>query len=161
MTDKPNPVTLTGKRIMKELNELKTHQIFKILKMDDLSLMIIVFKGPPNTPYEDGHFQVELTFINYPFKVPKMKFITKIYHPNVTETGEICEEPFRDWSAQNKIVDALSILYQIVTKPDTSSPLREDVAKLYIDNPKSFEKEALNHTKTFAIPTQETKKCFI
>jgi len=50
--------------------------------------------GPKGSPYEGGKFVVNLDYTdNYPFKCPKIKFVTKIYHPNIkTEEGEICAE---------------------------------------------------------------------
>jgi len=37
---------------------------------------------------------------NYPFKPPKCRFLTKIYHPNVKkETGELCKEMYEnEWN---------------------------------------------------------------
>jgi len=43
------------------------------------------FAGPPGTPYEGGEFVVDIKLPdNYPFMPPRMKFITKIWHPNVS-----------------------------------------------------------------------------
>ena len=48
--------------------------------------------GPDGTPYEGGVFDVDIVIpAEYPFEPPKMKFITKIWHPNVSsQTGAIC-----------------------------------------------------------------------
>ena len=48
--------------------------------------------GPEGTPYEGGVFDVDIWIPSgYPFEPPKMKFITKIWHPNVSsQTGAIC-----------------------------------------------------------------------
>lgn len=49
-------------------------------------------RGPQGTPYEGGVFEVDIEIPKqYPFEPPKMKFITKVWHPNVSsQTGAIC-----------------------------------------------------------------------
>ena len=47
--------------------------------------------GPASSPYEAGKFEVNIKFPEqYPFKPPDFKFKTPIYHPNITESGEVC-----------------------------------------------------------------------
>ena len=54
--------------------------------------LIGTITGPEGTPYEGGVFDVDIIIpTEYPFEPPKMKFITKIWHPNVSsQTGAIC-----------------------------------------------------------------------
>jgi ubiquitin-protein ligase len=54
--------------------------------------LIGTITGPSGTPYENGVFDVDILIDGeYPFVPPKMKFITKIWHPNVSsQTGAIC-----------------------------------------------------------------------
>ena len=49
-------------------------------------------KGPQGTPYEGGIFEIDIRIPKqYPFEPPKMKFNTKIWHPNISsQTGAIC-----------------------------------------------------------------------
>lgn len=43
------------------------------------------FQGPPDTPYEGGRYEVDIRITSeYPFKPPEMRFITRIWHPNVS-----------------------------------------------------------------------------
>lgn len=48
--------------------------------------------GSQGTPYEGGVFDIDIVIPQqYPFEPPKMKFITKIWHPNISsQTGAIC-----------------------------------------------------------------------
>jgi ubiquitin-conjugating enzyme E2 D/E len=41
--------------------------------------------------FAGGKFIVELDFNdNFPFQAPKIKFLTKVYHPNISKEGGIC-----------------------------------------------------------------------
>ncbi|RCH83067.1 hypothetical protein CU097_001539, partial [Rhizopus azygosporus] len=48
--------------------------------------------GPIESPYEGGTFLLDIKLHeNHPFQPPQIKFITKVYHPNVSsQTGAIC-----------------------------------------------------------------------
>jgi ubiquitin-conjugating enzyme E2 S len=56
--------------------------------------------GPKETPYEGGIFRVKILVNNeFPYTAPKGIFMTKIYHPNVSEKGEICVNTLKkDWN---------------------------------------------------------------
>ena len=41
-------------------------------------------------PYNKGAFKIEINFpAEYPFKPPKITFVTSIYHPNIDEKGQV------------------------------------------------------------------------
>jgi ubiquitin-protein ligase len=59
------------------------------------------FRGPPETPYEDGTFTVKLSYpLNYPFKPPKLRFTHPVFHPNISANGQSVDWlPLKDgWS---------------------------------------------------------------
>ncbi|EJK43673.1 hypothetical protein THAOC_37858, partial [Thalassiosira oceanica] len=66
--------------------------------------------GPEGTAYEGGVFEVDILISKeYPFEPPKMKFTTKIWHPNVSsQTGAICLVSWTTWcfipSAQRRLL---------------------------------------------------------
>lgn len=51
------------------------------------------------TPYAGGRFNVKLVLgKDFPHTPPKAYFLTKIFHPNVASSGEICVNTLkRDW----------------------------------------------------------------
>lgn len=51
----------------------------------------VVISGPEDSPFEGGRFKLELFLpVEYPMAAPKVRFITRIYHPNVDKLGRIC-----------------------------------------------------------------------
>lgn len=43
------------------------------------------------SPYEGGKFKVELFLPDeYPMAPPKVRFMTKLYHPNIDKLGRVC-----------------------------------------------------------------------
>ena len=58
-------------------------------------------RGPQDTPFENGVFEMSInTSKLYPMEPPKIKFITKVFHPNVHfKDGTICLDILkREWS---------------------------------------------------------------
>lgn len=50
-----------------------------------------VIFGPQDTPFEDGTFKLSLEFTEeYPNRPPSVKFVSKMFHPNVYADGSIC-----------------------------------------------------------------------
>ena len=85
------------KRLSKEMQDLNASPLEGVaidLVSDQLTHWNVHITGPEDTPYAGGRFTVSIDFSdNYPFKCPKVQFVTKIYHPNIkTETGEICAQ---------------------------------------------------------------------
>ena len=82
---------MAQKRINKELNDLAKNpqngiEIFA--DENNIYKWTALIQGLENTPYEGGIFKILIDFpTDYPFKPPKFKFGTKIYHPNVSETS--------------------------------------------------------------------------
>ena len=75
-----------------DLNKAPIAGVAIELVESDVTKWNLIIDGPEGTPFVGGKFTVNLDFSDgYPFKPPKIKFVTKIYHPNVKgDTGEIC-----------------------------------------------------------------------
>ncbi|KAF9381130.1 Ubiquitin-conjugating enzyme E2 4, partial [Mortierella sp. AD011] len=113
-----------------------------------------------NSPYKGGVFKIELQFnTDYPFKPPKVKFVTKIYHPNIDEEGAICVALLKNdqWKPATRInqgmLHQLKLLRALVTlleQPNPDDPLMTDIAEIYTTDQAKFQKTAKEYTKKYA-----------
>lgn len=89
----------------------------------------------------------------YPFKAPAIRFLTKIYHPNIkTDTGEICDDMINsNWQPTLNTKYCIETLRGIMENPDTDHPIETDIATQMREKPKEFEKEAKKYTKEHAM----------
>ena len=87
-------------------------------------------QGPLESPYAGGIFVIDFMFeAQYPFKAPKINFVTKIYHPNVkTDTGEICADVINaNWGPTLNVLHCLKTLQSMLSAPNADSPVEEEV----------------------------------
>merc|ERR1719263_2179264 len=106
--------------------------------------------GPEDTPYQDGIFTIDIVFPpEYPFKAPKVKFETKIYHPNVkTDTGEICADLIQNgWSPTLNLRHVLCTIQQVMKEPNPDSPLEAAIAAQMNEDRDAFEAKARQMTE--------------
>jgi ubiquitin-conjugating enzyme E2 R len=55
---------------------------------DNMFVWTVAIFGPPCTLYQGGYFKALLNFPpNYPYLPPTMRFVSKVWHPNVYEVG--------------------------------------------------------------------------
>ncbi|KAG9315471.1 ubiquitin-conjugating enzyme/RWD-like protein [Chiua virens] len=111
------------------------------------------FPGPKDTPYEGGTFEVDIVIPeSYPFQPVKMKFITKVYHPNVSSaSGAICLDILKDaWSPVLTLKSTLISLQSLLCSPEPNDPQDAEVAKHYTTSKRSFEDTARYWTQVYA-----------
>jgi ubiquitin-conjugating enzyme E2 D/E len=85
---------MSSKRLAKEFQELSALPVNHLvisLENDNLLHWNIILQNLIDTPFESGSFELEMKFtVDYPFKPPVIHFKTRIYHPNVSENGDVC-----------------------------------------------------------------------
>eukprot|EP00933_Yihiella_yeosuensis_P055815 TRINITY_DN54744_c0_g1_i1.p1 TRINITY_DN54744_c0_g1~~TRINITY_DN54744_c0_g1_i1.p1 ORF type:complete len:152 (+),score=22.72 TRINITY_DN54744_c0_g1_i1:169-624(+) len=90
-------------------------------------------RGPQDSPYEGGKFQLEIICTTeYPLTPPKVNFITKIFHPNVDfKTGELCLDILKtDWSPAWTLQYVCRAVIALLLDPNADSPLNCDAGNL-------------------------------
>ena len=118
-------------------------------------------KGPIDTCYQGGIFDVDIIIPNdYPFKPPKMKFDTKIWHPNISSvTGAICLDILKnEWTPALTIRTALISLQALMCEPVPNDPQDAVVAKQYMSDIKLFNQTAKHWVEEYANPERNFEK---
>mmetsp|Transcript_48567 Transcript_48567/g.110411 ORF Transcript_48567/g.110411 Transcript_48567/m.110411 type:complete len:198 (+) Transcript_48567:59-652(+) len=119
-------------------------------------------EGPDATPYAGGHFVIDIVIPSeYPYSPPKMKFDSKIWHPNISsQTGAICLDILgKEWSPALTIRTALLSIQALLSAPEPSDPQDAEVAEMYKTNRELFNQTAKHWTDSFArAPTDNDSK---
>lgn len=117
-------------------------------------------KGPSETAYEGGEFRVMIHIHqDYPYRPPKMRFLTKLWHPNISsKTGAICLDILgKEWSPALTIRTVLLSLQALLSSPEPDDPQDAVVAEMYKSDKKQFEETARLWTSLFAHGREETQ----
>ncbi len=108
--------------------------------------------GPSDSPYTGGIFKLEIHFpTDYPFKAPKVTFLTKVYHPNISSSGTICLDILKNmWSPALTISKVLLSICSLLTDANPKDPLVAEAADLYIKDRAKFNEVARLWTLKYA-----------
>ncbi|KAI4805795.1 hypothetical protein KUCAC02_010392 [Chaenocephalus aceratus] len=76
-----------------------------------------VIFGPEGTPFEDGTFKLIVEFTEeYPNKPPTVRFVSKMFHPNVYADGSICLDILQNrWSPTYDVSSILTSIQLVFT----------------------------------------------
>lgn len=145
----------TASRIQKELKQLISDPPFNCSAGpvgDDIFHWEAIILGPDSTPYSGGSFHLDIQFHqDYPFKPPKCKFTTRIYHPNINSGGGICLDILKDqWSPALTISKVLLSICSLLNDPNPDDPLVPDIADQYTNNRAAYEITAREWTAAYA-----------
>ncbi|PGH03811.1 ubiquitin-conjugating enzyme E2 N [Polytolypa hystricis UAMH7299] len=144
------------KRIIKETERLMAEPVPGINAVpheDNLRYFDVRIHGPAQSPYEGGIFKLELFLPeDYPMTPPKIRFLTKIYHPNIDRLGRICLDVLKNnWSPALQIRTILLSIQALLGAPNPDDPLANDVAQRWKEDESAAIATAKEWTRTHAM----------
>ncbi|XP_071444681.1 ubiquitin-conjugating enzyme E2 R2 [Hetaerina americana] len=118
----------------------------KLVNDDNLFEWEVAIFGPPDTLYQGGYFKAHMKFPpDYPYSPPSIRFLTKVWHPNVYENGDLCisilhppvddpqsgELPCERWNPTQNVRTILLSVISLLNEPNTFSPANVDASVMY------------------------------
>jgi len=110
---------------------------------NNIMLWNAVIFGPEDTPWEGGTFKLQLQFSeDYPNKAPKVRFLSKMFHPNVYADGCICLDILQNqWSPIYDISAILTSIQSLLCDPNPNSPANSEAARLFQENKREYNRK--------------------
>eukprot|EP00756_Hemistasia_phaeocysticola_P011135 Hpha_TRINITY_DN15091_c0_g1::TRINITY_DN15091_c0_g1_i1::g.126045::m.126045/K10580/UBE2N, BLU, UBC13; ubiquitin-conjugating enzyme E2 N len=143
---------MTSTRIVKETEKLAKEPpegISAAPSRENPRYFQIAVQGPSSSAYEGGVFNLELFLPEeYPMVPPKVRFLTRIWHPNVDKLGRICLDILKDkWSPALQIRTVLLSIQALLSAPNPDDPLNNEAAEQW----KQDERAALAKAKDYTV----------
>ncbi|KAI6026528.1 ubiquitin-conjugating enzyme/RWD-like protein [Pisolithus microcarpus] len=114
---------MTMKRIHREIADVQKEDLGAITltpTQESLYRWKGTIPGPQGSPYEGGVFNIDIQLnLDYPFSAPKVTFVTRIYHMNISDKGGICIDILKqNWSPALSLFKVMLSLSSLLTDPN-------------------------------------------
>ncbi|KAJ2870425.1 Ubiquitin-conjugating enzyme E2 T [Coemansia aciculifera] len=148
-----------NKRLQSEFKFLQTGLPDGIIcspKGDRLDHYEARIDGPPDSPYENGRFFIDVVLSEtYGVDPPSVKFKTRIYHPNIDDHGNICLDILKSgskggWKPSWTLDKVLIALRVLLESPNPEDPLMPEIAEQMTSDHAAFTKAAAEWTAQYA-----------
>jgi len=154
---------MAEKRILKELQDVGNDPPANCSARpsgEDVFKWHATMMGPKESPFVEGVFFLSIEFPeDYPFRPPKVKFLTKIYHPNINDEGDINLDILStEWEPALTISKVLLSISSLLTDPKPDDPLVPEIAQLYKEDPELYSETAKEWTTKYATGDDEIRQ---
>mmetsp|Transcript_14076 Transcript_14076/g.24060 ORF Transcript_14076/g.24060 Transcript_14076/m.24060 type:complete len:180 (+) Transcript_14076:294-833(+) len=146
-TSKQSPAEL---RAQKDISQIDVPPSMKLTFPDPNTIMSFdVAFTPEDGLYTAGTFRFNISIpVDYPHSAPKVKCMTKVYHPNIDMDGNVCLNILRqDWKPVLTLNAVLYGIQLLFSEPNPEDPLNKEAAELMRKNPAAFRQNVLQSVR--------------
>lgn len=146
-------------RVLREANTLKQRSLENVsvfVCKDNLLFWKVIVTGPIGTLYCGYKWLLSIEFSpkTYPLRSPDIRFVTPIYHCNISDDGKICHEILRShWTSQTTMYDVLQQIIGLLAEPEPNDALSTAKGHLYKTARADYDKELQLHNEKYAKTT--------
>ena len=141
-------------REMRKMMQKPPEGIKIIVNEENITDIQAELMGPVGTPFEGGVFRLKLVLSSdFPASPPKGFFLTKIFHPNIANNGDICVNTLKkDWKSTHGITHILRVIRCLLIVPFPESALNAEASKMFLESYEDYAKRARMLTGIHAQP---------
>ncbi|KAH7858156.1 hypothetical protein Vadar_020613 [Vaccinium darrowii] len=135
--------TPARKRLMRDFKRLQQDPpagISGAPQDNNIMLWNAVIFGPDDTPWDGGTFKLTLQFSeDYPNKPPTVRFVSRMFHPNIYADGSICLDILQNqWSPIYDVAAILTSIQSLLCDPNPNSPANSEAARMFSENKREY-----------------------
>ncbi|XP_074563737.1 ubiquitin-conjugating enzyme E2 2-like isoform X1 [Curcuma longa] len=159
--------TPARKRLMRDFKRLQQDPpagISGAPHENNIMLWNAVIFGPDDTPWDGGihnlhgipspsrkvasdhitgTFKLTMQFTeDYPNKPPTVRFISRMFHPNIYADGSICLDILQNqWSPIYDVAAILTSIQSLLCDPNPNSPANSEAARMFSENKREYNRK--------------------
>ncbi|CAH1431692.1 unnamed protein product [Lactuca virosa] len=135
--------TPARKRLMRDFKRLQQDPpagISGAPQDNNIMLWNAVIFGPDDSPWDGGTFKLALQYSeDYPNKAPTVRFVSRMFHPNIYADGSICLDILQNqWSPIYDVAAILTSIQSLLCDPNPNSPANSEAARAFSENKREY-----------------------